>query len=225
MKSTVSTAALLVGFVTNKLTKWCGQFEANEAGGALLRRVNVGAASLLAHFVAPDHPIGAMPRTLLALVLFACIASVCASFQTTNLTAGSGEIISVQVGGMVRVLAKHGARPRLEVTQIDPDALVGKHEGVRIEDVALLEVRHFSGGRTVGAIAAMIVVGAARSMNARVVGGVRTAREAARYKNVIAAADRRLSVLTQLQQSRGCVAPTSAQINPRNNSLMAEEDA
>jgi hypothetical protein len=67
--------------------------------------------------------------------------------------------LSIAVGDTVRVLTKYGDRPTFEVTDITENALIGRNQNIRYDDMAFVERR--SREATAGNALAVILVIAA----------------------------------------------------------------
>jgi len=66
--------------------------------------------------------------------------------------------LSIAVGDTVRVLTKYGDRPTFEVTEVTEDALTGREQSIRYDDMAFVEKRSGMGsqGNTLTVILAIV---------------------------------------------------------------------
>ena len=65
--------------------------------------------------------------------------------------------LSIAVGDTVRVLTKYGDRPTFEVTDITENALIGRDQNIRYDDMAFVE-RRSREAATGNALAVILVV-------------------------------------------------------------------
>jgi hypothetical protein len=98
-------------------------------------------------YIAP--PLSRLISVSLVIALLG--TSACTSLQPASQAA---------VGDQVRVTDKNGARIEFEVAAVETDALRGAEIRIAYQDIATLEVRRFSIGRTItlAATAASVLV-------------------------------------------------------------------
>jgi hypothetical protein len=100
-------------------------------------------------------PLARLISVLLVITFFS--TSACTSLQPAS---------QVAIGDEVRVTDKNGARIEFVVTAVETDALRGADVRIARQDIATLEVRRFSIGRTItlAAIGAGVMILAAGAL-------------------------------------------------------------
>jgi len=102
-----------------------------------------------------------MLRTLIILFTAVCLVA-CTSMQPVRDSQPQSIREQVKVGDEVLVTGSNGKSYLLVLTQVDDEKIVGSNNGkkwsIRYEQIASLEVRRFSGGKTAGLTGGILAV-------------------------------------------------------------------
>lgn len=101
-------------------------------------------------------------RSIAGVALLTLVTTSCATWMVPVAdNADSPVRISVTVGDTVRILTKHGERPTFLITEITEEALVGKDQRIRYDEMAFVEkrARKRSVSEDVATGAMLVVVG------------------------------------------------------------------
>ena len=99
-------------------------------------------------------------RVIVLVCASSFLVTSCTSLHRVSVPGSetSSSVPSVQVGDSVVVKTKAGEEKKFKVTAIEPDALVGKGVRVAYADMASLNVRESSKGKTT-TLVALVVLG------------------------------------------------------------------
>ena len=98
-----------------------------------------------------------MHKRVLAAIALMVLSSGCQNTMVPVANTNDSPLrLSIAVGDTVRVLTKHGDRPTFKVTDISEEALFGRKQTIRYDDMAFVERR--STQRVTANAAAVILV-------------------------------------------------------------------
>ena len=95
---------------------------------------------------------------IVALLSASLLLSGCTTMHSVAVPTSSSQTLAVHVGDHLEVQTKAGHVQTFTVTQIEPDAFVGKDVRVKFDDISGLQVRKIQPAKTAGMVVAVAVL-------------------------------------------------------------------